>query len=70
MKIDFQKVIPSVWELPEELFFNKIYIPTSNNPTINFCDSLTRKAATFYDNFMGDRKPIFAKRSASVDTIR
>jgi len=49
-----------MWELPNETFFSKLYMPKSDNQTINFCDALARNASTFYDNFMGERKPLYS----------
>ena len=52
-KIDVRKVIPADWELPNEMFdFNP---NKSSNETINFCESMKRKAVFMHDNFLGNR---------------
>jgi hypothetical protein len=56
-KVDISKIIPSRWELPDEVF--KINLPGSLNPTINLCDALVRKADMINDHFRGQRKPEF-----------
>jgi len=43
--------MPTQWELPSQFF--DIHLPSSTNPTINFCDSIIRKANVMYENYWG-----------------
>jgi len=53
--------MPTKWDLPDELF--TINLPQSENPTINLCDALVRKAAFLRDNFKGKRRPAYEEHN-------
>lgn len=48
-----KKMMPTEWELPESQ--NAINFPQSQNPTINLCDAIVRKANMIEKNFRGTR---------------
>ncbi len=44
--------MPTQWELPQEMF--EFHLPQSENPTINLCDAIVRKANMIKEEFYGN----------------
>ena len=53
--VDIHKLMPTQYELPSEMF--EIHLPQSENPTINLCDAIVRKANLLNEKFRGNRQP-------------
>jgi hypothetical protein len=67
-RIDVNKIIPKAWDLPEEFF--EFVVPSSDNPTIVFCETLVRKANIMNENFRSYRQPAYMRsRSTSLQSI-
>ena len=69
-RIDVSKLMPQRWDIPDEFF--AVNMPVSNNPTINYCDAIVRKAKLVKENFLGKEEPAYVKkgrRTQSMDEI-
>ena len=55
------KILPRVFDLPEELF--EVNLPQSENPLINLCDGLVRKASLIQSNFKSNRIPQYMQHT-------
>ena len=59
--------MPKTFDLPEELF--EFVVPSSDNPTINFCDDIVRKAQILNDKFRSHRQPAYMKSRSPTNTL-
>ena len=63
--MDVAKLMPNVWEIPEEFF--SVNMPTSENPTINYCDAIMRKAHLIREKFRGNSLPAYMKGKRNIE---
>ena len=51
--------MPQVWEHPDALF--EVNLPVSQSKTVNLCHDIARNANLLYDEYRGDRIPLYMK---------